>query len=117
MSMLRNLIGQESLRAAGLNYAFEAPMLIPHSDKRPGDLFACLGAPSPSNPVLRNTARDDSIRSSRVAARRRLAAEKPGGLAILAVQEKRNDLAKAIAATAAAEGTPVPTFLHGTSSR
>jgi hypothetical protein len=106
---------RESLRAAGLNCALEVPMLIPHSDKRPGDLFACLGR-HPSNPVPRNTAMDVTIRSSRVAARRRHAAEKPGGSATFAEQEKRNDLAKAIAAAAAAAGTRSPLY-DGTSSR
>jgi hypothetical protein len=101
----------EALRAAGLNCAIEVPMLIPNSDKRPRDLFAYLEAPSPSNPVPRNTAMDVKIRSSRVAARRWHAAEKPGGSAKFAEQKKRNDLAKAIAAAAAAAGTPVPTLL------
>jgi hypothetical protein len=67
-------------------------MVIPHGDKRPGDLFACLKAPSPSDPVPRNTVMDVTTRSSRVAARRRHAAEKPGGSASFAEQEKRNDL-------------------------
>jgi hypothetical protein len=69
-----------------------------------------LGGAIPSDPVPRNTAMV-TIRSSRVAARRRHAAEKPGGSATFAEQEKRNDLAKSIAAAAAAAGTPVPTFL------
>jgi hypothetical protein len=76
-------------------------MLIPNSDKRPGDLFVCWEAPSLSDPVPRNTAMDVTIRSSRVAARRRLAAEKPGGSGTF------DDLARAIAAAA---GTPVPTL-------
>jgi hypothetical protein len=78
-------------------------MLIPNSDKRPGDLFACLEAPSPSDPVPRNTAMDVTIRSSRVAARRRHAAEKPGG------SGNFDDLARAIAAVAGTP-TPVPTL-------
>jgi hypothetical protein len=85
-------------------------MLIPHGDKRPGDLFDCLEAPSPSNPVPRNTAIDVTVRVSRVAARRRHAAEKPGGSATFAEQEKRNDLKKAIATAAAAVATQVPTL-------
>jgi hypothetical protein len=85
-------------------------MLIPRSDKRPGDLFACLEAPSPSNPVPHNTAMDVTIRSSRVAARRRHEAEKPGGSATVAEQEKRNDLAKVIADAAAVADTPAPTL-------
>jgi hypothetical protein len=51
---------------------------------------------------------DVTIRTSRVVARRRHAAEKPRGSATFAEQEKRNDLAKAIAAAPAAAGTPVP---------
>jgi hypothetical protein len=102
---VKNIIAREGLRAAGLNCAFEVPMLIPNSDKRPGDLFACLEAPSPSDPVPRITVMDVTIRSSRVAARRRHAAEKPGGSATFAEQEKRNGLAKAIVAAAAAAGT------------
>jgi hypothetical protein len=50
------------------------------------------------------------IRSSRVAARRRHAAEKPGRSATFAAQAKRNDIAKSIATAAAAAGTPVPTL-------
>jgi hypothetical protein len=69
-----------------------------------------LGGAIPWDPVPRNTAMDVTIRSSRVAARRRHAAEKPGGSATFAEQEKRNDLAKSIAAAAAAAGTPVPTL-------
>jgi hypothetical protein len=107
---IKHIIGRERLNAAGINFAFEVPMLIPHSDKRPGDLFACLEAPSPSNPVPRNTAIDVTVRSSRVAARRRHAAEKPGGSATFAEQEKRNDLKKAIAAASAAAATQVPTL-------
>jgi hypothetical protein len=57
-----------------------------------------------------NTAIDVPIRSSRVAARRRHAAETPGESATFVEQEKRNDLAKAIAAAAAAAGTPVPSL-------
>jgi hypothetical protein len=68
---IKNIIGREGLHAAGINFAFEVPMLIPHIDKRPGDLFACLEAPSPSNPVPRNTAIHVTVRASCVAARRR----------------------------------------------
>jgi hypothetical protein len=107
---INNIIGREGLNAAGINFAFEVPMLIPQSDKRPGDLFACLDAPSPSNPERRNTAIDVTVRSSRVAARRRHAAEKPGGSATFAEQEKRNDLKKSIAAASAAAATQVPTL-------
>jgi hypothetical protein len=107
---IKNIIGREGLNTAGINFAFEVPMLIPHSDKRPGDLFACLEAPSLSNPVPRNTAIDVTLRSSRIAARRRHAAEKPGGSAPFAEQEKRNDLRKAIAAASAAAATQVPTL-------
>jgi hypothetical protein len=39
---LKKIIGREGLRAAGIYSAFEVPMLIPHSDKRPGDIFAYL---------------------------------------------------------------------------
>jgi hypothetical protein len=85
-------------------------MLIPNSEKRHDDLFACLEAPSPLDVVPRNTTMDVTIRSSRVAARRRHAAEKPGGSATFAEQETRNDHAKAIAAAATAAGTPVPTL-------
>jgi hypothetical protein len=60
-----------------------------------GDMFACLEVPSPSNPVLRNTAMDVTIRSLRVTARRRHAAEKPGGSATFSEQEEHNDLTKA----------------------
>jgi hypothetical protein len=76
---VKKIFAREGLRAAGLNCAFEVPMLIPNCKKRPGDLFVCLEAPSPSDPVPRNTAMDVTIRSSRVAAGRRHAAEKPGG--------------------------------------
>jgi hypothetical protein len=86
-------------------------MLMSNSDKRPGDLFACLEAPSPSYPVPRNTAMDVTIQSSRIAARWRHATEKPGASAPFAEQEKRNDLAKAIAAVAAAAVTPVRSYL------
>jgi hypothetical protein len=68
-------------------------------------LFACLEGLSPSDPVPRN---DVTMRSPRVAARRRHAAEEPGGSATFAEQEKRNHLAKAIAAAATAAGTLVP---------
>jgi hypothetical protein len=51
---LGKIVGREGLPAAGLNCALEVPMLIHHDDKQPGDLFAFLEAPSPSNPVLRN---------------------------------------------------------------
>jgi hypothetical protein len=51
------------------------------------DLFACLNAPSPSDPVPRNAAMDVTIPSSRVAARQRHAAGKPGGSATFAEQE------------------------------
>jgi hypothetical protein len=84
-------------------------VLIPNSDKRYGDLFECLGALSPSDPVPRNTAIDVTIRYSCVAARRRHAAEKPGGSATFAEQEKRNDFSKAIADAATVAVTPVPT--------
>jgi hypothetical protein len=104
------IFARDGLRAAGLNCAFDVPMLIPHSDKRPGDLLAYLEAPSPSDPVPRNTAMDVTIRPSRVAARRRHAAERPGGSARFAEHEKRKNFAKAIAAAAAAAGTPVPTL-------
>jgi hypothetical protein len=53
---------------------------------------------------------DVMIRSSRVAARRRHAAEKHGGSATFAKREKRNYLAKAIAAASAVAGTRVPTL-------
>jgi hypothetical protein len=74
---LGKIVGREGLRAAGLNCAFEVPMLIHHGDKQPGDRFACLEAPSPSNPVLRNFAMDATILFSYVAAHRPHAAEKP----------------------------------------
>jgi hypothetical protein len=51
-----------------------------------------------------------------VAARRRHVAEKPGGSATFSEQEKRNDLAKAIAAAAAA-ADPRFRLGHGTSTR
>jgi hypothetical protein len=85
-------------------------MLVPHSDTRPGDMYACLEAPSPSNTVPRNIKIDVTIRSSRVSARRRHAAKKPRGSAPFAGLAKRNDLAKATAAAAAAAETPVPTI-------
>jgi hypothetical protein len=109
---VKKIIVREGLLLAWLNRAFEVPLLIPNSDKRHGDLFAFFEAPSPSDPVPRNTATDDTIGSSRVAAHRRHAAEKPGVSATFVEQEKRNDLVKAIAAAAAATGTPVPTY-HG----
>jgi hypothetical protein len=89
-------------------------MLIPHSVKRPGNLFTCLESPSTSNPVPRNTAMDVTIRSSCVAARRPHAAEKPEESATYVEQEKRNGLAKIIVAAAAAAGIPLPIY-HGTS--
>jgi hypothetical protein len=92
-------------------------MLIPNIDRRLGDLLACLEAPNPSAPVPRNTAMGVTIRSSRVAARRRHAAEKPGGSATFSEQEKRNDLVKAIAAAAAAAQAPLSRIYHGNSSR
>jgi hypothetical protein len=45
-----------------------------------------------------------------VSTRRRHAAEKPGGSATFAEQEKRKDLAKTTEAAAATAGTPVPTL-------
>jgi hypothetical protein len=51
-----------------------------------------------------------TIRSSRVAAGRRHAADKPRGSATFSDHVKRNGLAKAIAASAAAAGTPVATL-------
>jgi hypothetical protein len=60
--------------------------------------------------MLRNTAMDVTIRSSRVAARQQDAAEKSGESATFAEQETRNELAKAIAAAAATAGDPVPTL-------
>jgi hypothetical protein len=84
-------------------------MLIPHSDKRPSD----MEAPSPSNPVLRNIEMDVTIRSSHVAARRWHVAEKPGGSAKFSELAKRNDLAKALAAVAAAAETLLPTISWG----
>jgi hypothetical protein len=105
---VKNIIVREDLSAAGIDCAFEAPMGIPNGEKRPGDLFAFLEAPSHLEPVPRNTAMVISIRSSRVAARRRHAAEKLGGSATFSEKEKRNDLAKAIAAAAAAAGNPFP---------
>jgi hypothetical protein len=107
---VKTIIAREGLRAAGLNCAFEVPMRIPNSDKRPDDLFACFEAQSPSDRVPRNTAMYVTSRSLCVAARRRHAAEMPGGSATFAELEKLNDLAKAIAAAAAAAGTPVPTL-------
>jgi hypothetical protein len=74
----RKVIAREGLPAAGLNCAFEVPMLIPRSEKRPGDLTTCLKA---SDPVPRNTVMDVTLRSSRVAARRRHAEDNPGGSA------------------------------------
>jgi hypothetical protein len=103
-------MAREGLPAAGLNCAFEVPMLIAHNSKRSSDLLTCLEAPSPSNPVPHNTAMDVTIRSSRVAPLRRHAAEKPRGTAPFAEREKRNDLAKAFASSAAAAGTAVPTL-------
>jgi hypothetical protein len=112
------IIAREGLRAAGLDCAFEVPMLIPNSDRRPGDLFACLEAPYPSAPVPRNTAIDVTIRSSRVAARRRHTAEKPGESATFAEREKHDDLEKAIAAAAAAAAqSPLSRIYHGNSAR
>jgi hypothetical protein len=37
---VKKIIAREGLRAAGLNCAFEVPILIPNSDKLPDDLFA-----------------------------------------------------------------------------
>jgi hypothetical protein len=87
-------------------------MLIPNSEKRPGNLFACLEAPSPSDLVPRNTAMDDTIRSSRVDARRRLTVERPGGSATFAEHEKRNDLAKSIAAAATGAAGEATSMVH-----
>jgi hypothetical protein len=53
----KDMLG-EGLREAGLNGAFDVAMLIPHSDKRPGDLFTRLEAPTRSNPIPRNTTMD-----------------------------------------------------------
>jgi hypothetical protein len=53
---------------------------------------------------------DVTIRSARVADLRRHAAEMSVGSATFAEQEKRNDLAKAIAAAAAAASAPVLTL-------
>jgi hypothetical protein len=75
---IQNILEREGLRAAGLSCAFEDRMLIPHTDKRPGNLFACLKAPSLSNPAPCNTATNVTIRSSRVAAHRGQVAEQPG---------------------------------------
>jgi hypothetical protein len=50
---------------------------------------------------------DVTIRSSRVAARQLHAVENPGESVTISEQEMRNDLAKTIAAAAAAAGTPV----------
>jgi hypothetical protein len=36
---IKSLIAGEDLRTAGLDCAFEVPMLIPHSHKRPGDVY------------------------------------------------------------------------------
>jgi hypothetical protein len=106
----KNIIGREGLLAAGINFAFEVPMLIPHRDKRPGDLFACLEAP-PRQTLCRAILRYMwAARASCVAARRRHATEKPGSLAKFAEQEKRKDLKKAIAAASAAVATQVPTL-------
>jgi hypothetical protein len=100
---------RDGLRAASLNCAFEVPMFIPHVTN---DLVICLHAWAPylSNPVARNTAMDVTIRSSRVAARRRHAVGKPGGSASLAEKQKRNDLVKAKASAAAAAEKPVPSL-------
>jgi hypothetical protein len=59
---------------------------------------------------------DVTIRFSHTAARRRHAAENPGGSATFAEQEKRNALVKTIAAGAAA-ADPQFGIDHGTSSR
>jgi hypothetical protein len=66
--------------------------------------------PSASIPLPRNTAMYLSVRSSSVAARGRRVAEKHGGSATFAGQEKHNDLEKAIAAATRAAGTPVSTL-------
>jgi hypothetical protein len=73
----------------------------------PWRLVARFEAPSPSNPEV-------SIRSSRVAASRRHAAERPGGSAIFSEQVKRHDLEKAMATADPAAVTPVPTLSRDT---
>jgi hypothetical protein len=75
---LKKTIGREGLRAAGRNWAFRGHYARASLSERPGDLFPSLEAPCSSNPVPRNTTMDFSIRSSRVAARRRHAVQKPG---------------------------------------
>jgi hypothetical protein len=110
MSISRRLLGEEICSRQVLTeitmHRCSSHIVI----NKPGDLFACLEAPSPSNPVPRNTAMDVTIPSSSVAAHRRHAVEKPRGSATFAGQERCNDLAKAIAAAAAVTGTPVPTL-------
>jgi hypothetical protein len=56
---------------------------------------------------------DVTARYSRVAARGRHVAEKPGGSGTFAEQEKHNDPAKSIAAATAAAGIPVPILSWG----
>jgi hypothetical protein len=106
---IKEIVARERLRAAELNCDFKVRILILLIEKRPGDLVTYLDAPSPSKPAPLNTAMDVIIRSSPVASRRRHAVEKPRRSSSFSEQEKRNDLAKAIAAAAAAVGTPVPT--------
>jgi hypothetical protein len=73
----------------------------------PWRLVARFEALSPSNPGV-------SIRSSRVAACRRHAAEKPGGSATFSELVKRHDLEKAIATADPAAVAPVPTLSRDT---
>jgi hypothetical protein len=75
-----------------------------------------LGGTIPFGPCAPQYRDGVTIRSSRVGARRRHAAENPGGSAPFAEREKRNDFAKVFAVAAAAADTPVPT-LSWTSSR
>jgi hypothetical protein len=97
--------GREYLRTAELNRAFDVPMLIPHCDKSPGDKFALIRTLYSHLTLCRAIARCTSPSSLHVVGRRRRAAEKPGGSATFAEQEKRNGLAKASAVAAAAEST------------
>jgi hypothetical protein len=99
------------MRTAGFNRALDVPMLIPHCDKSPGDMFALVWTLYSHLTLCRAIARSTSPSSLHVVGRRRRAAEKPGGSATFAEQEKRNGLAKASAAAAAAESTPVPTLI------
>jgi hypothetical protein len=39
---LKKVIGRNDMRAAGIIFAFEVRMLIPHSDKWPRDIVACF---------------------------------------------------------------------------